>query len=127
QRPFFLSEGILKAPLSHCWQSFKYPVLRRCRFEPETINWRVMVGYGSEGCIFRVRFGSEGPFAFWHSVPHPTPGGKELSWPLRDKCKTAAVLEKMRWAVADELITIRRNPSTPAEALRNVWAFSTKG
>ncbi|KAK0753558.1 hypothetical protein B0T18DRAFT_310115, partial [Schizothecium vesticola] len=130
QRPFFLSEGILKAPLSHCWQSFKYPVLRRCRFEPETINWRAMVGYGSEGCVFRVRFGSEGPFAvkiFWHSVPHPTPGGKGPSWPLRDECKTAAVLEKMRWAVADEPITIRRDPSTPAEALRNVWAFSAEG
>ena len=63
QRPFFISDCILNESPSHCWQSFKYPVLRRCRFEPDTINWRSMVGNGSEGCVFRVRFGSEGPFA----------------------------------------------------------------
>jgi hypothetical protein len=33
----------------------------------------------------------------------------------------------MRWAVADEPITIRRDLLTPAEALRNVWAFSAEG
>jgi hypothetical protein len=60
-------------------------------------------------------------------VLYPIPGGKGPSWPLRDEYKTAAVLEKMRWAVADEPITIRRDPSTPAEALRNVWAFSAEG
>jgi hypothetical protein len=37
------------------------------------------------------------------------------------------VLEKMRCAVDDEPITILRDPNTPDEALRNVWAFSAEG
>jgi len=67
------------------------------------------------------------PCQFWHSVPHPTPGGKGPSWSLRDECRTAAILEQMRWAIANEPVTIRRDPAKPADARRNVWAFSAEG
>lgn len=61
ERPPFLSDCISPPPVH--WQSFKQPSLRRCPFAPDTIKWCAMVGYGSQGCVFRVQFGNKGPFA----------------------------------------------------------------
>ncbi|KAK3363943.1 hypothetical protein B0T25DRAFT_418272, partial [Lasiosphaeria hispida] len=107
---------------------FKHPALRRCRFDPETIKWCGLVGDGDEGCVFKVQFGDEGPFAvkiFWNSVPQP--GGIGPYWPFQYECRNAAILDQMRSAVADVPVTIHRDPLTRDEALRNIWAFSTEG
>ena len=59
---------------------------------------------------------------FWHSLPHSTPGGTGPSWPFRDECRNVAITDKIRWAVerSEEPITIRREPSNPTEALKNL-------
>jgi len=61
ERPPFLSDCISPPPVH--WQSFKQPSLCRCPFAPDTIKWCAMVGYGSQGCVFKVQFGNKGPFA----------------------------------------------------------------
>ncbi len=43
---------------------FKEPKLRKCLLDPQTISWQnaKLLGGGVDGCVWRVFFGSRGPY-----------------------------------------------------------------
>ena len=52
------------------------PRLRKCPFDIDTIDWQraKKLGVGADGCVYRVYFGDQGPFALkLVRLPPPLP------------------------------------------------------
>ncbi|SCN82870.1 uncharacterized protein FFB20_10519 [Fusarium fujikuroi] len=66
----FCDDILISSPPSCPAADFKRPRLRRCLFDPTTIDWShsTRVGGGLDGYIWKVWFGADGPYAlnvFW--------------------------------------------------------------
>ncbi|KIH88427.1 hypothetical protein SPBR_07362 [Sporothrix brasiliensis 5110] len=77
------------------------PRLRRCPLNIDTIDWRRarLLGAGTDGCVYRVHFGDQGPFAlklFW--IPDILLEYPEYSAVHRE-CQNAALLQMLRASV----------------------------
>ncbi|OAA68467.1 hypothetical protein SPI_00662 [Niveomyces insectorum RCEF 264] len=77
------------------------PRLRRCPFDIDTIDWQRarLLGAGTDGCVYRVHFGDQGPFAlklFW--IPDTILEYPEYSAVHRE-CQNAALLQLLRASV----------------------------
>ncbi|KAK7408899.1 hypothetical protein QQX98_008903 [Neonectria punicea] len=95
-----------------------------------------------EGMVLKASIGDGDPVAlkvFWRAKrpTQPSSTGPEpmfLDRPFEDECVTAALLEKMKWAMVDDdtkavaganrTIAIRCGPRTAAEAISNLRTFS---
>ncbi|KAH7146194.1 hypothetical protein EDB81DRAFT_842429 [Dactylonectria macrodidyma] len=121
---------------------FEDAKLRRFPGCGSEIQWLEFLGYGREGLVFKVTFGHGDPVAlkvFWRAKrpAQPVPRSTEpmiLDWPFEDECITAALLDQMKRAMADDdakaaagatrTIATVPGPRTVTEAIRNICAFS---
>jgi hypothetical protein len=58
----FRDDALLVGPPSCTAADFKLPRLRRCPFDVDSLIWDAALGGGLDGCVWKVRFGDEGPF-----------------------------------------------------------------
>ncbi|EPE04332.1 hypothetical protein F503_01336 [Ophiostoma piceae UAMH 11346] len=77
------------------------PRLRKCPFDLNTIDWQRArnLGAGTDGCVYRVYFGDQGPFAlklFWISDLNP---GYPTYSAFHRECQNAALLQMLRASV----------------------------
>ena len=59
----FLNEELMKGPPRFRGKDLRDPRLRRSTLDPKTIVFESRLGGGSDGFVWKVRFGDEGPFA----------------------------------------------------------------
>ncbi|KAH6972620.1 hypothetical protein EDB80DRAFT_743580 [Ilyonectria destructans] len=137
-----IDETFLEGAPSTTLRDFKYPKLRQFPKRESQIQWLKFLGSGQEGMVFKVSIDDGDPVAlkvFWRAKRPTQPSPKSpkpmiLDWPFEDECITAALLEKMKWAMADDdtkvaaganrTITVKKGPETAAEAIENLRAFS---
>jgi hypothetical protein len=130
---------------------FKLPQLRRCPFDPATIDWNrsIPVGGGLDGYVWKVWFGQDGPYAlkvvrsvaylplvyflaspyciltfrqFWQAEASEC----NNYFALQRECQNAAILQMIetQMKLATAPIVVNTNPVTKSDALHNLVAFS---
>lgn len=68
----FRSNEPMQGPPSRTAEDFKQPLLRKCTFSLDTVEWgsAEWLGDGYNGSVWKVAFGNSGPFAL-KVVSHP--------------------------------------------------------
>ncbi|KJZ79989.1 hypothetical protein HIM_00703 [Hirsutella minnesotensis 3608] len=111
---------------------FEVPRLRRCPFNPASIDWKssTRIGGGLDGYLWKVFFEGHGPYVlkFWDAVPPDF----EHYYAVQRECQNTALLQMMQAAVQEAAaesteILVSASPRTRDEALANLLAFSTEG
>lgn len=59
----FLDDNPMSGPPPCTSQDFELPRLRKCTFDPSTIQFQKKLGGGLDGYVWKVWFGDVGPFA----------------------------------------------------------------
>ncbi|KAH8654680.1 hypothetical protein BGZ61DRAFT_203700 [Ilyonectria robusta] len=129
----FRDDGWMSGPPSCSAADFETPRLRRCPFDPATIDWKSSsrIDGGLDGYAWRVWFGEDGPYVlkvFWDAEP---PDFSHYFAAQRE-CQNAALLQMIEAAAQQAAmeaipIKLKANPSTKDEALANLRAFSNEG
>ncbi|KAF5619782.1 hypothetical protein F52700_11610 [Fusarium sp. NRRL 52700] len=126
----FRDDMLMSGPPSCSAANFKRPRLRRCLFNPATIDWShsSRVGGGVDGYIWKVWFGEDGPYAlkvFWDANPPDF----HHYFAAQRECQNAALLQMLETAVqqATTPIMVNASPRTKDEALANLYGFSNEG
>ncbi|KAK4195588.1 hypothetical protein QBC40DRAFT_343372 [Triangularia verruculosa] len=129
-----IDKRFLEGAPSTAWRDFKDPKLRQFPRHGSKIKWIDYLGHGREGIVFKATIGDKDlPVAIKRPPPQPLPvgdGWREAEWPFEDGSRTVALLEKIRWAMADAAadsnttIRIRDAPRRKADVIENLRAFS---
>ncbi|KIH91213.1 hypothetical protein SPBR_01760 [Sporothrix brasiliensis 5110] len=105
------------------------PRLRKCPFDIDSVDWQRarLLGAGVDGCVYRVHFGDQGPFAlklFW--IPDTIVESPAYSAVHRE-CQNAALLQLLRVSM-DCTKTgpplVHPNPMDFLTASENLFSFS---
>ncbi|KAF5530443.1 hypothetical protein FPHYL_14078 [Fusarium phyllophilum] len=144
----FRDDILMSSPPSCSAADFKRPRLRRCLFDPATIDWSrsSRVGGGLDGYIWKVWFGADGPYALkvvskpMFTVRPPFSHFLLQFWDANQpdfhhyfaaqrECQNAALLQMLETAIqqAATPIIVNASPRTKDEALANLYAFSSEG
>lgn len=59
----FRDSTLMLGPPGLSIKDFRTPRLRQCPFDMASIKWGRILGYGIEGCVWKVYFEDEGPYA----------------------------------------------------------------
>lgn len=54
-----LDEQPMTGPPQYTKEHFREPRLRQCVFNPDDIIFEFLLGYGVDGCVWKVRFGAK--------------------------------------------------------------------
>ncbi|KAG5758495.1 hypothetical protein H9Q72_013371 [Fusarium xylarioides] len=126
----YRDDMLMSSPSSCSAADFKRPRLRRCLFDPATIDWSrsSRVGGGLDGYIWKVWFGADGPYAlkvFWDASQPDF----HHYFAAQRECQNAALLQMLETAIqqATTPIIVNASPRTKDEALANLYAFSSEG
>ncbi|KAI1174874.1 hypothetical protein F4777DRAFT_579612 [Nemania sp. FL0916] len=132
-----IDENTLTGPPPTNWHEFKHPKLRQFPGHGARIKWLKYLGCGSEGIVFKARFGDGDPVAvkvFWLTLRprYQCPMGKFKydTWPFEHESRNVALMEKIRWVMSNTgtnpngSFKIREGPKTRYDALRNLYSFS---
>ncbi|KAL1853642.1 hypothetical protein VTK73DRAFT_8911 [Phialemonium thermophilum] len=125
----FLDECPMVGPPSCRLKDFKRPLLRKCVFDLNQVDWTKaeVLGSGVDGHVWLVQFGEdERKFAlkaFWRANPDP-----DFYFAAMRESQNNAVLQMMETAVAEANakscpILVKRHPVTARDALGNMFAF----
>ncbi|KAK3945400.1 hypothetical protein QBC46DRAFT_372129 [Diplogelasinospora grovesii] len=111
-------------PPSCAWADFETPRLRKCPFDLSTVSWKKakLLGYGMDGCVWRVNFGDQGPFAikvFWDTKPQ-----MGYCYTVQRECQNNALLQMIEAALQAAPIRVNENPKEKQDALANLFSFS---
>ncbi|KAL6881002.1 hypothetical protein J3F83DRAFT_710844 [Trichoderma novae-zelandiae] len=119
----FLNEELMKGPPRFRGQDLRDPRLRRSTLDPKTIVFEAQLGGGSDGYVWKVRFGDEGPFAlkvFWDQVPPHAPGSY---YSMQRECQNAAVFQMMEASLAVDPVLVYDHPMGKKDAIENYFSF----
>ncbi|KAH8677055.1 hypothetical protein BGZ61DRAFT_74068 [Ilyonectria robusta] len=88
------------APPGYSAEDFETPQLRRCPFDPATIDWTYSsrIDGGLDGYIWRVWFGADSPYVlkvFWDAEPPEF----YHYFAAQRECQNSALLQMMETAV----------------------------
>lgn len=59
----FLNDELMQGPPRFRGEDLRQPRLRRCTFDPKTIEFECRLGGGDDGFVWKVRINGLGPFA----------------------------------------------------------------
>ncbi|KAI0902734.1 hypothetical protein F4823DRAFT_621036 [Ustulina deusta] len=122
----FRSNEPMQGPPSRTAEDFKQPLLRKCTFSLDTVEWgsAEWLGDGYNGSVWKVAFGNSGPFAlkvFWELQP-PDFGG---SFAPQREAQNAAILQMVEAVLEEEPVHLPfESPDTHKKAMDNMLAFS---
>ncbi|KAM4059829.1 hypothetical protein HRG_002547 [Hirsutella rhossiliensis] len=112
-------------------EAFEQPQLRRCQFNLSQVDWEraVRIGGGLDGYVWKVHFGSEGPYAL--KVFYDTFPPNVHYYAFERECRNAALLQLMQAAVRQAAaesasIVVNSKPATIDDIRNNLLAFSNE-
>ncbi|KAL2158238.1 hypothetical protein VTH06DRAFT_4558 [Thermothelomyces fergusii] len=112
----FRDDAPMVGPPKTTAADFEMPRLRRCPFDLGSMVWEARLGGGADGYVWKVRFGTEGPFVlkvFWDAEPVDFP----TYYAPQRECQNAALLQMIQAAVeqaaaASRPILVKAKPTT---------------
>ncbi|KAK1764382.1 hypothetical protein QBC33DRAFT_547060 [Phialemonium atrogriseum] len=126
----FLDDTVMDGPPSRALSDLKTPRLRKCPFDLNSVSWKhaKILDGGLDGCVWRVNFGDQGPFAlkvFWDAEPP----SRHDCYSAQRECQNNALLQIIEAAVEQanaesNPILVNPNPRSKDEAMANLLAFS---
>ncbi|KAL7818784.1 hypothetical protein V8C44DRAFT_179477 [Trichoderma aethiopicum] len=119
----FLNEELMKGTPRFRGQDLRDPRLRRSTLDPKAIVFESRLGGGSDGFVWKVRFGDEGPFAlkvFWDQVPPHEPGSY---YSMQRECQNAAVFQMMEASLDVDPVLVYDQPMGRKDAIENYFSF----
>ncbi|KAL6902590.1 hypothetical protein GGI43DRAFT_422229 [Trichoderma evansii] len=119
----FLDEQPMTGDPQYTKEYFRQPRLRQYVFNPDDIVFESRLGYGADGCVWKVRFGTEGPYVlkvFWDQAP---PQSEGHYYALQRECQNNAVLQMVRASIASHPVFVLDEPKGKEEARKNYYSF----
>ncbi|POR31949.1 Uncharacterized protein TPAR_07839 [Tolypocladium paradoxum] len=109
--------------------AFEHPRLRKCPYALSTVDWgkAVRLGGGLDGYVWKVHFGTNGPYALKVFYDAEPPDIMHY-YAFQRECQNAALVQMIGAAVqratTTEPIVIKSTPTTNDDARANLLAFS---
>ncbi|PNP51954.1 hypothetical protein THARTR1_07163 [Trichoderma harzianum] len=119
----FLHDDFVGGRLRFRGDDYNQPKLRQSTLDPNSLVILSRLGGGTDGYVWKVRFGDQGPFAlkvFWDQAP---PQDERACYPMQRECQNAAVIHMMEASLASEPVLVYERPFGDHDVSQNYFAF----